>query len=186
MHAKSILLFVYGAEFAGAALVFSLYTVFASAQTLLGHNFTFSTLYVLKRQKLAVRSTVEGSLMNIGLNLMLIPKFGVLGAVGGTGGSMVYMVIRQLASIDRELDIRPVFPLIGRSLLYSAIAGVPTLFVAHFLFQQVIAILLCYLILFYLTLLALKPFTPEHQKLVQEIQPGLEGWIKPFVRQESV
>jgi O-antigen/teichoic acid export membrane protein len=171
-------------QIVGFSVVFSLYTVFACAQTLLGHNFTFSTLYVLKQQKLAVRSTVEGSLLNIGLNLILIPKFGVLGAVGGTGGSMVYMVIRQLVSIDRGLQIRPLFPLIARSLLYSAIAGVPTLFIAHFLFQQVIAILLCYLVLFYLTLLALKPFTAEHQKLVQEIQPGLEGWIKPFVRQD--
>jgi O-antigen/teichoic acid export membrane protein len=184
LHAKIILQFVYGVEFAGAALVFSLYTVFATAQTLLGHNFNFSTLYVLKRQKSAMRFTVEGSLLNIGLNLILIPKFGVLGAVGGTGGSMVYMAIRQLVFIDRELQIRPVFPLIARSLLYSAIAGVPTLLIAHFLFQQVIAILLCYLALLYLTLLALKPFTREHQNLVQEIQPGLEGWIKPFVRQD--
>ncbi len=184
-HAKSILLFVYGAEFAGAVLVFTLYTVFISAQTLLGHNFTFSTLYVLKRQKLAVRSTVEGSLLNIGLNLIFIPKFGALGAVGGTGGSMVYMVIRQLTSIDRDLEIRPVFPLIGRSLLYSTIAGVPTLLIAHFLFQQVIAILLCYLVLFYLTLRALKPFTPEHQQLVQEVQPGFEIWLRPFVRQQK-
>jgi len=185
LHAKSILMFVYGVEFAGAALIFVLYTVFTSAQTLLGHNFTFSTLYVIARQKLAVRSTVEGSLLNIGLNLILIPQFGVLGAVGGTGGAMVYIVLRQLACIDRELQIRPVFPLIARSLLYSAIAGVPTLLIAHFLFQQVIAILLCYLVLFYLTLLALKPFTPEHQKLVQEIQPGLESWIKPFVRRDA-
>ena len=79
------------------------------------------------RQGVALRSTVEGSVLNIGLNLILIPAFGMIGAIIATGVVMVYMVLRQLKTITAEMEIASVFPVIGKCFLYCLIASIPCL-----------------------------------------------------------
>ena len=74
-----------------------------------------------------MRSTAESSIINIALNLVMIPNFGMMGAVMATGFSMVYMVFRQLKVISTELDIAPVFSIIGQCFVVCLIASVPTL-----------------------------------------------------------
>lgn len=178
-NAESLLTFVYGTAFSGAAVVFSLYVLFAGVQTVLGTNFTVSTLFVIQRRDVAMRSTVEGSLANVVLNLILIPRYGVMGAVAATGSVMVYMVLRQLFAIKKEIDILPVFPAMGRSFLYSLAAVLPAVAVArmgHILLSAAV-----YLLVFVGVLAWRKPFTEEHRHLIAEVQPGLDRWLRWFI-----
>ena len=119
--------FIYGSVFEEASLALVIFAAFAGIQTALGNNFTVSTLYVIHKRNEAIRTTIEGSVLNIGLNFLLIPVFGMLGAITATGITMVYMVLRQLKIISNEMKIAPVFPIIGKCFLYCLIASIPPL-----------------------------------------------------------
>jgi O-antigen/teichoic acid export membrane protein len=151
--------FIYGSAFEEASLALIVFTVFAGIQTALGNNFTVSTLYVLHKQNKAIRTTVEGSALNIILNIFLIPFFGMLGAVIATGITMVYMVLRQLKIISTQIKIAPVFPVIGQCFLYCLLASTPQLILTWLNLGHLITNLLLYLATLAIIFIWIKPFS---------------------------
>ena len=137
--------FIYGSAFEEATLALVIFAAFAGIQTALGNNFTVSTLYVIHKQNEAIRTTIEGSALNIGLNLLLIPVFGMLGAITATGITMVYMVLRQLKIISNKMKIAPVFSVISKCFLYCLIASIPPLILTWIHAGNLITNLLLYL-----------------------------------------
>lgn len=180
-NAGELIAFVFGEQYAEAAPLLLLYIFFLGASEVLGANFTVSTLFVLHRRDAAMRSTVEGSVINIGLNLLLIPAYGVMGAVAATGSVMAYMVLRQLMVIQKEMDVRPVFPVIGKCLLFSISAIAPTLILSRFFGSHVILNGIVYLIAFIILLVWRKPFTQDHRHLIVNMYPRLDPWVRCFV-----
>ena len=137
--------FIYGSAFEEASLALVIFAAFAGIQTALGNNFTVSTLYVIHKRNEAIRTTIEGSALNIGLNLLLIPVFGMLGAITATGITMVYMVLRQLKIIANKMKIAPVFSVISKCFLYCLIASIPPLILTWIHAGNLIINLLLYL-----------------------------------------
>ena len=144
-NSSVLISFIYGSVFEEASLALVIFAAFAGIQTALGNNFTVSTLYVIHKQNKAIRTTIEGSVLNIGLNFLLIPVFGMLGAITATGITMVYMVSRQLKIISNEMKIAPVFPVIGKCFLYCLIASIPPLILTWIHVENLITSLLLYL-----------------------------------------
>ena len=179
-NAERLLTFVFGVAYAGAATVFSLCVFFSCAQTVLGWHFTTSTLFILHRRKTVLSSTIEGSVINILLNLILIPTYGVTGAVFATGLVMVYMVLRQLYVIQKEVQIGPAFPVIGKCFLFSLTAGLLTKGITGLVLDHILFNATVYLITFAVLLVWIKPFTPEHRRLIVEIHPSLHQVAKWF------
>ena len=183
-NAESLLTFVFGSSYAGAATLFALYVFFACIQTVLGWDFTTSTLFILHRRKTILSSTIEGSMMNILLNLILIPIYGVRGAVFATGLVMVYMVLRQLYVIHKEVPIGSAFPVIGKCFLFSIAAALMTKAMAWFVMDHILFNTLVYLTAFAGLLVWIKPFTQEHRRLIFEVHPSLDQTIKWVTRVE--
>jgi O-antigen/teichoic acid export membrane protein len=181
-NADVLITFIFGAQFLPAAPLLTFYIGFLGLSVVLGTNFTVSTLFVLHRRDTAMRSTVEGSALNVGLNLILIPQYGVTGALGATGAVMVYMVLRQLWVIQQEMDIRPVFPILGKGFLLSLAAIVPVLVLSLLIESHLILNGVVYLIAFFSLLGWQKPFTQDHRRLLTNIYPRLDSWIRCFVR----
>ena len=181
-NADVLITFIFGTQFLPAAPLLTFYIGFLGLSVVLGTNFTVSTLFVLHRRDTAMRSTVEGSVLNVGLNLMLIPQYGVTGALGATGAVMVYMVLRQLWVIQQEMDIRPVFPVLGKGFLLSLAAIVPVFVLSGLIESHLILNGVVYLIAFFSLLSWQKPFTQDHRRLLTNIYPRLDSWIRCFVR----
>jgi len=185
-NAEGLLTFVFGATYAGAATVFTLCVFFSCAQTILGWHFTTSTLFILHRRKTVLSSTIEGSVINILLNLILIPAYGAAGAVFATGLVMVYMVLRQLYVIQKEVQIGPAFPVIGKCFLFSLTAGLASKGTAWLVLDHVLFNAVVYLAAFTALLAWIKPFTQEHWRLISEIHPSLNPVAKWFGRGEAL
>jgi O-antigen/teichoic acid export membrane protein len=182
LNSSYLIDFVYGPAFLGGALALSIYAVFAGIQTALGINFTISTLYVIRRRDMALRSTAESSIINIALNLMLIPAFGMMGAITATGFSMVYMVVRQLKVISAEMKIGPIFPIIGKCFLYCMLASIPALILSGLNQGHLVMNLLLYLMTLMALLIFVKPFNDEQRQLFINVYPKLDRWSKWFFR----
>jgi O-antigen/teichoic acid export membrane protein len=181
-NADVLITFIFGEQFLPAAPLLTFYIGFLGLSVVLGTNFTVSTLFVLHRRDTAMRSTVEGSALNVGLNLMLIPQYGVTGALGATGAVMVYMVLRQLWVIQQEMDIRPVFPVLGKGFFLSLAAIAPVFVLSGLIESHLILNGVVYLIAFFSLLSWQKPFTQDHRRLLTNIYPRLDSWIRCFVR----
>jgi len=182
LNASHVIGFIYGPAFLGGTIALAVYAAFAGIQTALGINFTVSSLYVIHRRDMALRSTAEGSILNIGLNLILIPALGMMGAITATGLSMVYMVLRQLKVISSEMEIASVFPVIGKCFLYCLVASIPALILSWSNIGHLIINLVLYLITLVSLLVFLKPFNDEQRQLVANVYPKLDPWSKWFFR----
>ena len=183
-NAESLLTFVFGSSYAGAATVFALYVFFACIQTVLGWDFTTSTLFILHRRKAVLSSTIEGSVINILLNLVFIPTYGVGGAIFATGLVMVYMVLRQLYVIQKEVQVGLAFPVIGKCFLFSIAAATATKLIAWFVVENILFNVTVYIFVFFSLLVWIKPFTHEHRRIMFEIHPTL-GQIARWVTCEK-
>jgi O-antigen/teichoic acid export membrane protein len=182
LNSSHVINFIYGSAFLEGAGALGVYATFAGIQTALGINFTVSSLYVIRRQGVALRSTVEGSILNIGLNLVLIPLFGMMGAITATGIVMVYMVLRQLKTITTEMEIASVFPVIGQCFLYCLIASIPCLILSWLNKGHLIINLLLYLTTLVAFLVYVKPFNDEQRRLLINVYPKLNPWSKWLFR----
>lgn len=182
-NAESLINFVYGEQFGPAGKVLAFYILFVGCATIAGYDFVTSTLFILHRRDTVVRVTVEGSLINIGLNLILIPLYQEMGAVAGTGLAMIYMVFRQLFVIQKQVNIFPALPTIGKCLLFSLLAVVPAQTFAIFIWDQVFLAALIYALGFLILLAILKPFTRMQAEVLSAIHPKVPVWINGFVRQ---
>ncbi len=181
-NAESLIHFVYGEQFSPAGKVLAFYILFIGLATVAGFDFVTSTLFILHQRNTVVRVTVEGSLINIGLNLILIPLYQEMGAVAGTGAAMVYMVFRQLFVIQRQVDILPVLPTIGKCLLFSFLAVIPAQMFSIIVWDQIMLEALIYALTFVVLLAVLKPFTETQAKVLEGIHPELPAWISWLVR----
>ncbi|MBC8287781.1 MAG: polysaccharide biosynthesis protein [Nitrospinae bacterium] len=182
LNSSHLIEFIYGSAFLEGAGALRIYATFAGIQTALGINFTVSTLYVIRHRDVAMRSTAESSILNIALNLVLIPSFGMMGAIMATGLSMVYMVVRQLIAISAEMEIAPVFSVIGRCFLFCLIASVPSLILTGLDKGHLMINLPVYLLAFVLLLVYVKPFNDEQRQLLTNVYPKLDLWAKWFFR----
>ena len=182
LNASPLIEFIYGETFLEGTKALAAYAAFAGIQTAFGINFTVSTLYVIRQRDVAMRSTAESSIINIALNLVMIPNFGMMGAVMATGFSMVYMVFRQLKVISTEMDIAPVFSIIGQCFVFCLIASVPTLILSGLDQGYLMINLPVYLIGFVALLIIVKPFSDEQRQFILNVYPKLDNWSKWFFR----
>jgi O-antigen/teichoic acid export membrane protein len=182
LNASLLIDFIYGETFLEGTKALATYAAFAGIQTALGINFTVSTLYVIRRRDVAIRSTAESSIINIALNMVLIPNFGMMGAVMATGFSMLYMICRQLKVVSTEMDIAPVFSIIRQCFVFCLIASVPTLILSGLDQRYLMINLPVYLIGLVALLIIVKPFSDKQRQFVLNVYPKLDNWSKWFFR----
>ena len=182
-NAESLIHFVYGEQFQQAGIVLTFYILFIGCATIAGMDFVTSTLFILHQRDTVVRVNVEGSFINIALNLILIPLYHEMGAVAGTGLAMVYMVFRQLYVIRQQIDIAPAYPIIGKCLLFSIVAVIPAQLFATMVWDQILLTAVVYALGFWVLLTALKPFTETQVRVLSAIHPKVPIWMNGFVRQ---
>lgn len=82
-----------------------------------------------KRDKVFVKSTIYGAIVNLICNLLFIPRFGAMGAVVGTVLAETIVALYQTLSVRNELDIREYF---SKALLYI-IPGMIMYFVVRYI-----------------------------------------------------
>jgi len=92
------------------------------------------------------------------------------------------MVFRQLFMIQKQIQVFPVFPIIGKCLLFSLLAVLPAQTFAILVLDQVLLTAMIYAMGFVILLALLKPFTTEQAQVLSAIHPKVPIWIKGFVR----
>ena len=84
-------------------------------------------LLLLKRSRMVLALTLGAALLNIGLNLVWIPRFGVMGAVYATCASFVALNVARYVTCPRELRALPDL----RASATAIFLGLIALLIAH-------------------------------------------------------
>jgi O-antigen/teichoic acid export membrane protein len=160
----------------------SFYLTFTLVNMALGGGFLASMLYVIQRSDIVLRISIEGSILNILLDLVLIPYFNEMGAVAATGSAMVYMSVRQWSALNATVDVRGSLPFIGRCFFFSLVAAAPFLLLSAMGWNHLILSFVAYALSLVLVLGWVKPLSEEHRTILAGIQPRLGDWARWFVR----
>ena len=105
-----------------------------------------------------------------------------MGALTATGISLVYIVLRQLYVIQKQVDVMPVLPVLGKCLLFSIVAVLPAQATTILIWDNIFMGALVYLLAFVMLLAILKPFTRKQSEVLKGIHPGLPVWLNGFTR----
>ena len=94
--AEPVTVLLYEPRYASSAILLSLLTVGRYVDVVLGFNGL--TLRVFGNMRAIVAVNLFAAIVNLGLNLLLIPRFGALGAAIGTASTLVlYNIAKQIA-----------------------------------------------------------------------------------------
>jgi O-antigen/teichoic acid export membrane protein len=124
VRADTIIAVLYSNRYAGAVPLLQLFLVATLLGRLVGGGVHQSALYVVGRQRLVLINRWVGLVVNIGLDLALIPFFGPYGALVATGTTQVMVGLVEQLLVRRYLPIHYPMAFAGRVLGAAVLAAV--------------------------------------------------------------
>ena len=118
--AGDIVTLLYSSSFAHAAFLLQAYTATWVIARATGGGTNMTVLYAIGRPRLPLILYGVSGLANLGLNLVLVPRYGAIGAVMGTGFALVGSSIASSILVTRHTGAAPPF---GFSLRLLAACG---------------------------------------------------------------
>jgi len=181
-YAPELVTWIYGSVFEPVATVFRVVAFFVVLSAILGFDLNNFVLFVLHRRRTALLISLEGSLWNLALDVLWIPRFAELGAALATGSVMLYMVLRQLFALRDTLQVGAVLPLTGQSLATGLAALVPGVILEAWWEPHVLTQALVYGAGYLALLVLVKPLSPEWRPWVADLPPRLGRWAEALIR----
>jgi len=134
LYAEELLTLLFGSEYTTAGLVLSIVafgTMFSSALGKIG-----DILKSAGKTKIIFYNTTINMVLNIGLNILLIPIYGIVGAAIATAGSTVIMNTILGVEAWRYENVQP----FSRNMLKTIFAGLTAIMITYLLFKQIFPI----------------------------------------------
>ncbi len=175
-----LITFVYGSAFSEVGKLLTLYVVFLAIQLCLGSEMNGWVLVTVGKKNQVLRVSVEGSLLNVLLDTLWIPKYGEWGAVLATGSTMTFMVFRQLLMVTEVINTRGIFPLISKFMCLALLALIPCLLVSYIGETHVLWSAVLYGLTFFFILVWVKPLRQKQLGFLSQWYPSLTpvfGWF---------
>jgi len=165
--AEKIIVLIYGNNYepsiiALRVLIWTIPVIFLSY--LMG-----TTLASINRQSLAVKITFTGMLLNILMNLILIPKYSFVGASVATVVTSMSSLAIGFYFISRFVCSFPIYRFLLKLLAANTIMG---LFLINIINNNIILLIAVSIILYTVLLLILRVFSREDLILVKRILPA--------------
>lgn len=105
VNAKQLIVFLYSLDFVDSAPLFQVFACFFLISLLLGSGNNLAVLYSLKREKMVLYLRGIMGILNVLLNLILIPRYNAMGAIVATGSSIVLIIAVEFVLLNKYLPI---------------------------------------------------------------------------------
>jgi O-antigen/teichoic acid export membrane protein len=161
---NEIIYMMYKEEFANSTLVFKILTFTIIFNSLI--SIQTALLVATNKQRLNNISISACAIINIILNLILIPQYSYIGAGIATLISVVGLYLFGFYFINRDLMIQPLNRELFKYVVASIVMGVVVIDVNMHLIFQIITGVIAYV----LTVLMLKGFDREDIKLIKNLK----------------
>lgn len=174
--APEIVMKIYGREFRDAAWVFQMIALPQLGAAMLGESFSGALFFALGRQRLALLFRVVAGGLNVVLDLVLIPRFGVIGAIAATSVALVGVAAAEAIMVRRLTGVVPPIPFLAKWLGAFAFAGVGAMLVPDLGWWAWGVRLAVYAVLAVGLLRIVRPLEAEERELLTRHMP-IGRWV---------
>ncbi len=125
----SIITIIYGSEFASVSTPFRIFALFKIVYALANASFAMPIFYLINKNAIGLYLRISAGILNLILDVVLIPRYGVLGAVFATGFSTALIGLLEIGVVIKTIKTK--LPLIFdlKVFLVFSIALLPTLLI---------------------------------------------------------
>jgi len=176
-QSNNIIISLFSAKYAAASELLIVLSFFYLLSAFAGGGFMVTALLPLNREKIVLFLRSGGGILNLILNFIFIPMFGIIGAAAATGISFFVLVIVELYVVMKSTGFKPPLSFICKLMPITVVPAALTLFmgqtrligliVCAFLYGIVVlklALMFCPLTRHELTIL--ESFTPKTVRLL--------------------
>ena len=151
---------VFGPAYGAAAGLMAVYGVFWLGSSFLAAGIPFSSMLALGSQRQAVAIRATGGILNVVLDVVLIPPLGALGAIVATGIANFVAHIGDFVVAARRMKANYPWGFAARTGLAAAVASVPAVLLRPEHLLGAVLVTALYLVVFGAALSVLRPLTP--------------------------
>jgi len=171
---KPLINIFYTEKFLGAAILFQIFVLFRIIYSVVtAAGYTFSIFYVLNKKRLAFILNLIACSLNLFLDIILIPHFGVMGAVMATGISVSVAGILGIVFVMRQLIFFIPLLFLFKLTMICLIALMPTLLISSRSLPFLILKMFIYGMGIVLLTILIKPIEKDERYMFK----GLHPWI---------
>jgi O-antigen/teichoic acid export membrane protein len=172
---------VFGPAYAPAAGLMAVYGVMWLASAFLAAGIPYSSMLALGSQRQAVAIRATTGVLNVVLDVVLIPPLGALGAIIATGIANLAAHIGDFVVAARQVNANYPWRFAARTGFAALVASVPALLLRpdHLLPAALVTVL--YLGLFGAVLSVLRPLTPADATAAGRLNPRLGAVVERMV-----
>lgn len=167
---KELILLFYGREYAAAAPILSAFLLLLPAFKIL--NLFSTIIYAFEKQKVILQISLLG-VLNIILNILLIPRFGVFGAVAATSFTLALITLVLYAYSYKLAKIELPKKSIGKCFFASTIMGILVYLMSNSLnYELLIKVPLIVIVgggIYFITLVLLRILDKEDVKVLEKL-----------------
>ncbi|RLG14989.1 MAG: hypothetical protein DRN66_00505 [Candidatus Nanohalarchaeota archaeon] len=169
----AILNFLWGKDYTRGAMALSILAIGYFVSTVAG--LSASGLTAIKKQNILLAITTAGTILNVILNYLLIPVFGITGAAAATAVSIIFINGLCLFFIHKYLGIFPFSLNHAKGFLATLLAFVFTYITVKFFFPVTPLIVLLpalggYLMIYFLIMVKMKIIDKDDLRLLKSLE----------------
>jgi O-antigen/teichoic acid export membrane protein len=180
LKAKSIFNVLYGVEYIGAYSIFLVFVLLRIMYVFTGASYAMPVFYLIRKKQMGLVLRTSAGLMNLILDIILIPIYGVMGAVFATGFSMFIIGLLEIEVVLKNIPAKYPFLFVAKLISICLLALVPSLLITgDNLFSLVLAGII-YVLAFVFFMAIFKPIGDEEKELIRGVNEKVYKVIKWF------
>lgn len=172
-NAKPIISIIYSDTYLGSVNLFQIFAVFFLFSVVIGSGINSSVLYSINKEKIVLYLRSTMGLVNVMLDILLIPKYRAMGAIVATGISTVGIIGLENLFVRKYVAIKYPFIFLTKIILASLISFLISIF---FMISNIFSLLLSifiFVICFIVCIFILKPLSEDDVQNISRINASL-------------
>jgi O-antigen/teichoic acid export membrane protein/SAM-dependent methyltransferase len=185
VFAGSLIPFVYSNAYIPSVVLFQVFVVFLLCTRVMGGGIAADYIQSVARPGILLLSSAAGGGVNLILALLLIPRYGGLGAIIATGAGMLVISLIHGLYVMRRLKVGLFFFFCMKLVAISVISALLAKLSLGFIFlNHVILIAIVYTLIYLLFLIVIKPLNKDDVMFFGRIPDWFEKLISLIIRRE--
>jgi O-antigen/teichoic acid export membrane protein len=180
VHAETIVTIFYSETYLPSSPLIAVFSILALAGLLLANEASAMILFPLHKQRLFLYLRGANGVLNLVFNILLIPRYGIMGAVFATGGSRLLISVFELAFAMKILRVRLPLEFIIKLLAVIAVSISWTLLIKDMNIALLATVALFYGVMVTLLLFRLHRFSNSEKLILAENHPGMFRFLNKW------
>ena len=180
LYAPLVINIIYGENYISASEPFRILVSFSLLYNLLNASFSMPVFYLINKKRLGLFFRISAGVLNLILDIILIPKYGILGAVFATGFSTALIGFFEIGVVIRNIQARLPILFYIKILMVFTLALIPTLLISGESVLYIILKGIIYGISSILLMLLIKPMESKDKDLIKSSSNLLYQLVKYF------